>query len=516
MYQRSYGETHFPEGFDEGLGFAHTNDNIGPQSVPQAVEAYRDIVRAHPGADDSRPRRSRTTAPSSGPRARRVPGGRPASSATAGSTAPPATRQDSRASVRCSGSTTALQPRTSTPQRLAFGRGLDAWSPSTPGASTSSPTCATSKAWDRPAFEAARKAKSTASPTPKPPGPSSAPISTPAVAQLDAADRQRAAAALAETRRRRCRPKRTARPELSRSAAGASSSLPTPATSAPIYHSRRFAAHRARRIAHRLPLRELRCRRCAPAHGYLPHPPRGTGPSSITTSPASTDAARPFRAFSRRVFRGTRVRWAARRRCRERRQLLSAPRPRSRARLRRAGDGLLLTLVIRGKPANRMPEAASCPSLPEGATDWHLHKIGLWLRRDRMCHARRRSAAGGLRRRAPTCAAAARCRIVPLDTALVAPQSGDFMTFCKTLPDFARWHPLQPAQQQVGNQLPHVVRRRSGRAFQDFALRSASGARRAAVGGACRGRCSMLRQSSLIGMLESEQSTTERPAATRL
>lgn len=49
MYQKSYGATHFPDGFDEGLSFAHTNDNMGPQSVPQTAEAYRDMARHYPG-----------------------------------------------------------------------------------------------------------------------------------------------------------------------------------------------------------------------------------------------------------------------------------------------------------------------------------------------------------------------------------------------------------------------------------------------------------------------------------
>ncbi len=48
MYQKSYGATHFPDGFDEGLSFAHTNDNMGPQSVPQTAEAYRDMARHYP------------------------------------------------------------------------------------------------------------------------------------------------------------------------------------------------------------------------------------------------------------------------------------------------------------------------------------------------------------------------------------------------------------------------------------------------------------------------------------
>ncbi len=50
MYQKSYGETHFPDGFDEGLGFAHTNDNMGPQSVPQTVDAWRDLQKHNPEA----------------------------------------------------------------------------------------------------------------------------------------------------------------------------------------------------------------------------------------------------------------------------------------------------------------------------------------------------------------------------------------------------------------------------------------------------------------------------------
>ncbi|HLV83922.1 MAG TPA: DUF5054 domain-containing protein, partial [Devosia sp.] len=43
MYQASYGATDFPAGPDIGLSFAHTNDNIGPQSVGQTVEALRHL-----------------------------------------------------------------------------------------------------------------------------------------------------------------------------------------------------------------------------------------------------------------------------------------------------------------------------------------------------------------------------------------------------------------------------------------------------------------------------------------
>jgi hypothetical protein len=50
MYQGSYGETDFPLAGELGLSFAHTNDNIGPQSVGQTIEALRALRHAHPDA----------------------------------------------------------------------------------------------------------------------------------------------------------------------------------------------------------------------------------------------------------------------------------------------------------------------------------------------------------------------------------------------------------------------------------------------------------------------------------
>jgi hypothetical protein len=51
MYQASYGSTDFPAGAGVGLAFAHTNDNVGPQTVPQVAEVWRDLCRELPGAD---------------------------------------------------------------------------------------------------------------------------------------------------------------------------------------------------------------------------------------------------------------------------------------------------------------------------------------------------------------------------------------------------------------------------------------------------------------------------------
>src|SRR5262249_50545530 len=50
MYQNSYGGTHFPSGQSDGLSFAHTNDNAGPQSVSQTVDFYRALQHKQPEA----------------------------------------------------------------------------------------------------------------------------------------------------------------------------------------------------------------------------------------------------------------------------------------------------------------------------------------------------------------------------------------------------------------------------------------------------------------------------------
>ena len=48
QYQKSYGETAFLPGFTTGLGFAHTNDNLGPQTVPQTIDVLRELGGEYP------------------------------------------------------------------------------------------------------------------------------------------------------------------------------------------------------------------------------------------------------------------------------------------------------------------------------------------------------------------------------------------------------------------------------------------------------------------------------------
>ena len=49
MYQGEYGATHFPGEMDEGIGFGHAADNMGPPSVAQVIETHRLMARDNPG-----------------------------------------------------------------------------------------------------------------------------------------------------------------------------------------------------------------------------------------------------------------------------------------------------------------------------------------------------------------------------------------------------------------------------------------------------------------------------------
>ena len=49
MYQGEYGATHFPGEMDEGIGFGHAADNMGPPSIAQVIETHRLMARDNPG-----------------------------------------------------------------------------------------------------------------------------------------------------------------------------------------------------------------------------------------------------------------------------------------------------------------------------------------------------------------------------------------------------------------------------------------------------------------------------------
>ena len=192
-----------------------------------------------------------------------------------------------------------------------------------------------------------------------------------AVAALAPADRERAAEALADTAAPPpARPRRTAT-ELAWRLADRGS-RPTPATFAPSPRPP-GAACRAGPAPDRLPPRELRRRRRGAAHATPTSRTARNGRSSTTTSPASPAPRPPAPPPSRRPC-------AARSEptpCRRRHArggaagALGAP-PSVEPAFEPLADGLLLTLRLRGKAANRMPEAgflSVCPKArPAGAS----------------------------------------------------------------------------------------------------------------------------------------------------
>jgi hypothetical protein len=128
---------------------------MGPQSVPQVAEAWRDLRRELPGCRHPRLDARRLRRRCSGRGARSFPVVDRRDRATAGFTARRAIRRSSRASAPCSGSTTAFAEDL-TPARLSFGRDLALVAEHTWGVDIKS-YLRDATAWDRPAFEAMRK-----------------------------------------------------------------------------------------------------------------------------------------------------------------------------------------------------------------------------------------------------------------------------------------------------------------------------------------------------------------------
>lgn len=117
----------------------------------------------------------------------------------------------------------------------------------------------------------------------------------------------------------------------------------------------------------------------------------------------------------------------------EARRALGAP-ARLRWRVGAAGQRLRITLVLEDKPANRMPEAGFITLSPQGASGWQLLKSGLWI--DPSHVARRGGGALQSIFAARTAIGNQRLSLVPLDAGLAAPEGMDLMTFALKPP---RW-----------------------------------------------------------------------------
>ena len=428
MYQRSYGATHFPDGFADGLSFAHTNDNMGPQSVPQTVEAYRAIRHENPGAtikaatlDDYAKllwaRRAEFP----------VVDTEIGDSWIHGAASDPQKLQHFLALQR-------LYDRFAgenlTPKRLDFGRRLALVAEHTCGVDIKS-YLRDETAWDRPAFEALRQSDYRFAYTEASWAEQRGYLDA-AVAELDVLDRQMAQASVEDLHA----------PAIVRSSPAASvggvhkiggwsvaidpqsgdiRSLTTPsgveiAGRDGVLFGYRHESYDAADVAR---FRESYITRTF-EWALLDFGKPGletavTAQSNCWRPGLGAIALAPDRLSIGLVFPGPAVSQLG---AAQHAEMLLRP---------LGGDRLEIALLLRQKAANRMPEAGFLLATPQKVAAWAYLKMGLWQPADRIAP----NAGGPLQ--AVTAIrgglGANELRIEPLDAPLVAPAAGDFMSY---------------------------------------------------------------------------------------
>jgi hypothetical protein len=438
MYQNSYGATHFPQGFEQGLSFAHTSDNIGPQSVPQTADLYRALARDYP---DAAIRAATLDDYAHLLWARRAEF--PVVELELGDSWIYGAASDPQKLARF----LALQrlydgfvAEGLTAERLAFGRRLAMVPEHTWGVDIKS-YLRDETAWDRPAFEAARQTDYRFAYTEASWAEQRAYLDH-AVAALAEPDRQAAAAVEAALR---VPPAKTgalppyggAPPPVAGwrfsldPATGDVTGIVTPTGLAiaglggglagfryESYDAADVARHIDTYLMHRADWALL-------DHGKPGLDHAATARSALWT-PRLVDVA----ADSGCLMLGLAMPDFAR-------EALGAPtrvefvlRPLDAARLE-------LALILRDKPANRMPEAGFLTLTPAGAGAWTFRKMGLWQPAERVAS----SGGGGLQAvgaaRTPLPGGAV-LTVEPLDAPLAAPVGADFMRFSPDPPDFSR------------------------------------------------------------------------------
>jgi hypothetical protein len=115
--------------------------------------------------------------------------------------------------------------------------------------------------------------------------------------------------------------------------------------------------------------------------------------------------------------------------------VFGAPR-RAELRIAPAEDALDLVLVLRDKPANRMPEASFLSFTPAGIESWDFRKMELWQPADRITPrgGGQLQAVSGIRGRLSDGGV---LDLHSLDAPLAAPAASPFMPFAPGLPDFS-------------------------------------------------------------------------------
>lgn len=426
MYQASYGATDFPAGPEIGLSFAHTNDNIGPQSVGQTVEALRHIRNENPDAVVTA-----STLDAFGTEMWKRRGDFPVVTEEIGDSWIHGTATDPQKLARFRALQRLYDGWEPTESRRAFGRGLTQVAEHTWGVDVKT-YLRDEKAWDRADFEVARQSDYRFAYAEQSWAEQRAYIDT-ALVELDTTDRQAADRVLSET---------TATPaaapkgkttnlddggwtaELDPNTGGiAALTAPNGARiegkdgllfgyTHESYDWAELQKHLDTYLQHRLEwaildhdkpgLDKAKTARNATIAPAL----TGTnGATSIATLPAAANAE------------------------------IGAP-ARCDITLRGLGDRQVeITLTLRDKPANRMPEAGFLRCTPRGGEAWRLKKLGLW--HDSASIARKGGGQLQAVEAVETTAGGQVLNLTLLDAALVSPAASPFMPFQPERPDFS-------------------------------------------------------------------------------
>lgn len=423
MYQDSYGATHLPQGFDQGLTFAHTNDNVGPQTVPQVAELWRDLCREMPGV-----RLVASTLEAYGDAVWDRRDSLPVIDAEIGDSWIHGSASDPAKTARF----LALQrlfdkldDDMQTPARRAFGRALTLVAEHTCGVDIKS-WLPDTRAWDRPAFEARRHNDHAFVHAAASWEEQRAYMDT-AIARLEPEDRALALAAWAPPAPSDPVPDGPVAGLLSVEgwqieldpATGDVTSITGPGGARlRVRIGYRHESHDAADVARHMNSYLVHRAEWA----ILDHGKPGLAEHAAT---AQSRVCQPALV----AVRGACI-WL--RPDAEAHDVLGAPghvtlefRPLDAARIE-------LVLSLRDKPANRLPEAGFLTWADEAAGPWAYRKMGMWLRPDR--GVRR----GGGQLQAVTSVRRPGLRIDPLDTPLVAPLSAPFMGFDPAPPDLSR------------------------------------------------------------------------------
>jgi len=427
MYQNSYGATDFPAGPDIGLSFAHTNDNIGPQSVGQTVEAWRALRHAHPGATIRA-----ATLDAFGDRMWERRAALPlltsdiGDSWIHGAASDPLKLAQLRALARLYESWAGAP----TPGQAAFARDLCMVAEHTWGVDIKT-YLRDDTAWDRPAFEAARRSDYRFAFTERSWAEQRAYVDT-ALQALAPAERRAADRALAQLAPPAPPTLTSAAPSLTSGnwradldpASGAIAALHAPdgtslagrdgtlfAYSHESYDHAALQAHLDTYLQHRQ------------EWAILDHDKPGLEGATTARNAAFTPRAAGTAAdrVSLMDLPADGQALGAPQRCEIGIEALGA-------------DSLEITLVLRDKPANRMPEAGFFSFTPAGFRRWQLQKMGLWLESDNIarCGGGQLQAVEAVRAHGKSRA----LRLQLLDAALVAPAGAPFLPFQPQIPDF--------------------------------------------------------------------------------